>query len=81
MILSEPSSKTLVFVETKRAADALARYLWREKYNAEVIHGDRSQRQREEALQSFRSGRSSILVATAVREPYLTIEKNKLGVN
>ena len=58
---------TLVFVETKKGADALEYFLSREGYPATSIHGDRSQREREEALKSFRTGRTPILVATAVR--------------
>lgn len=61
-----PDSLTLVFVETKKGADALEDFLYREKYPATSIHGDRSQREREDSLHSFRSGRTPILVATAV---------------
>ena len=61
-----PDSLTLVFVETKKGADALEDYLYREGYPATSIHGDRSQREREQALQSFKTGRTPILVATAV---------------
>lgn len=59
-------SLTLVFVETKKGADALEDFLYREGYSCTSIHGDRSQRDREEALHQFRSGRCPILVATAV---------------
>lgn len=54
-------------METKKGADALEDYLHKEGYPVTSIHGDRSQREREEALRSFRSGRTPILVATAVR--------------
>ncbi|CAO3594407.1 unnamed protein product [Absidia cylindrospora] len=57
---------TLVFVETKRMADTLCGYLVGHGKKATVIHGDRLQREREEALQAFRSGEVPILVATAV---------------
>lgn len=60
-------SLTLVFVETKKGADALEDFLYREGYSCTSIHGDRSQRDREEALHQFRSGQCPILVATAVR--------------
>lgn len=63
-------SLTLVFVETKKGADALEDFLYREGYSCTSIHGDRSQRDREEALHQFRSGRCPILVATAVRILY-----------
>uniref|UniRef100_A0A8C7KBI5 RNA helicase n=1 Tax=Oncorhynchus kisutch TaxID=8019 RepID=A0A8C7KBI5_ONCKI len=49
-------SLTLVFVETKKGADALEDFLYREGYACTSIHGDRSQRDREEALNQFRSG-------------------------
>ncbi len=57
---------TLVFVETKRGADSLEDFLIREGYPATSIHGDRSQPEREDALRSFRSGRTPIMVATDV---------------
>lgn len=55
-----------MFVETKKGADALEDFLYHEGYACTSIHGDRSQRDREEALHQFRSGKSPILVATAV---------------
>ena len=57
---------TLVFVETKRMADILCDYLIANNYPATSIHGDRTQRERETALQTFRQGRTPIMVATAV---------------
>ena len=57
---------TLVFVETKRSADMLCNFLMSQRFNATSIHGDRTQREREYALASFRSGKTPILVATAV---------------
>lgn len=41
---------TLVFVETKRGADALEDFLCRQKLNATSIHGDRSQHERERVI-------------------------------
>lgn len=58
--------KTLVFVETKRTADFLAAYLSEHDFPTTSIHGDRLQREREEALWDFKSGRMGVLVATAV---------------
>lgn len=57
---------TLVFVETKRMADILCDYLIANHHSATSIHGDRTQREREMALQNFRQGRTPIMVATAV---------------
>lgn len=61
-----PDGLTLVFVETKRMADMLSDFLLHNRISATSIHGDRTQREREMALQTFRSGRTPILVATAV---------------
>lgn len=55
-----------MFVETKKGADALEEFLYRHGYPVTSIHGDRSQREREDALRVFRSGQCPILVATAV---------------
>ncbi|KAJ3591904.1 hypothetical protein NHX12_007034 [Muraenolepis orangiensis] len=74
-------SLTLVFVETKKGADALEDFLYREGYACTSIHGDRSQRDREEALQQFRSGRCPILVATAVAARGLDISNVKHVIN
>ncbi|KAI1793479.1 ATP-dependent RNA helicase ded-1 [Ganoderma leucocontextum] len=57
---------SLVFVETKRMADMLSEFLLTNNMPATSIHGDRTQRERETALQTFRTGRTPILVATAV---------------
>ncbi|XP_037042956.1 ATP-dependent RNA helicase vasa [Bradysia coprophila] len=57
---------TMVFVETKRDADFLASFLSETKHPTTSIHGDREQRQREEALAEFKAGRMKILIATSV---------------
>ncbi|KAM9803181.1 DEAD-box helicase 3 X-linked a isoform X5 [Syngnathus typhle] len=74
-------SLTLVFVETKKGADALEDFLYHEGYACTSIHGDRSQRDREEALHQFRSGRCPILVATAVAARGLDISNVKHVIN
>ncbi|KAI9075753.1 hypothetical protein K1719_042239 [Acacia pycnantha] len=57
---------TLVFVETKKGADALEHWLCINGFPATTIHGDRTQQEREMALRSFKSGNTPILVATDV---------------
>jgi superfamily II DNA/RNA helicase len=58
--------RTLIFVNTKRAADRLARDLANEGASARAIHGDLRQTDREKALASFSDGRLPVLVATDV---------------
>jgi len=62
----DPTERTMIFVGKKTTADYLTAYLSGEGYPATSIHGDRAQRQREEALADFASGKFPILVATSV---------------
>jgi ATP-dependent RNA helicase DDX3X len=62
----EKGGLTLVFVETKRMADMLSDFLMGHDLPTTSIHGDRTQREREMALHTFRTGRTPIMVATAV---------------
>jgi ATP-dependent RNA helicase DDX3X len=63
---NETAGLSLIFVETKRMADALSDFLLDHNFPATAIHGDRTQRERERALESFKTGRTPIMVATAV---------------
>jgi ATP-dependent RNA helicase DDX3X len=63
---SKEGGLTLIFTETKRMADMLCDFLHHNRLAATSIHGDRTQREREMALTTFRSGKTPILVATAV---------------
>jgi superfamily II DNA/RNA helicase len=56
----------LVFVRTKHGADRLVKRLSREGVRAVAMHGDKSQRQRERALDQFERGEVDTLVATDV---------------
>lgn len=80
-ILLAPDSLTLIFVETKKGADSLEEFLANERYEVTSIHGDRTQREREEALRSFRNGDRPILVATAVAARGLDIPHVKHVIN
>ena len=62
----EEKQLTLVFVETKKGADQLDEFLYTQGFPVTSIHGDRTQREREDALKAFRSGKTPIIVATAV---------------
>jgi superfamily II DNA/RNA helicase len=66
MLHTHAGGLTLIFVETKRMADTLSDFLINRGFPATAIHGDRTQRERERALEFFRNGRCPILVATAV---------------
>ncbi len=64
----------LVFTRTKHRADRLARRLSWSGVKAACIHGDRSQRQREAALEGYRQGAFRVLVATDIAARGLDIQ-------
>ncbi len=72
---------TIVFVKTKRDAADIERELQRCGINARAIHGDLSQRQRENVLKAFREGRVKVLVATDVAARGLDIKDVGLVIN
>lgn len=78
---TEEDQLVLVFVETKKGADQLEDYLDSMGYPVTSIHGDRTQREREEALRRFRSGQTPILVATAVAARGLDIPHVRHVIN
>ena len=66
-LLSErPGERTLVFARTKHGAERLMKHLDAAGFGAASIHGNKSQGQRDRALQAFRDGRTPVLVATDV---------------
>ncbi len=58
--------RTLVFTRTRRRAERLSRTLNKAGVTCEAIHGDRTQGQRQQALDGFKSGKIAVLVATDV---------------
>ena len=56
----------LVFTRTRMGADKIARRLKADNHTVAVMHSDRSQRERVEALQGFKSGKFEVLVATDI---------------
>jgi superfamily II DNA/RNA helicase len=65
-LLGAEAGLSLVFVRTKRGADRLAQKLTRRGVDVVTMHGDMGQSQRERALERFRSGRATTLIATDV---------------
>jgi len=59
-------SRVIVFTRTKRGADNVTKRLAADGVRAAAIHGNKSQGAREKALDSFRKGRTRVLVATDI---------------
>jgi ATP-dependent RNA helicase DDX3X len=73
--------KCLIFVKTKKSADILENYLLENGIAAISIHGDRTQREREDALRKFKKSVRNILVATDVAARGLDIENVSQVIN
>lgn len=58
--------KVILFAETKRTVDRLSKQLVKSGIKSDVIHGDKSQNYRSNAIKLFKSGKTKILVATDV---------------
>ncbi|MBI4661698.1 MAG: DEAD/DEAH box helicase [Verrucomicrobia bacterium] len=56
----------IVFCRTKHRADRVAHLLKRSRHAVTVLHSNRTQREREQALRGFRDGRFEVLVATDI---------------
>ncbi|MBI2947206.1 MAG: DEAD/DEAH box helicase [Verrucomicrobia bacterium] len=56
----------IVFCRTKHRADRIAHFLKRNNHAVAVLHSNRTQREREQALRGFRDGRFEVLVATDI---------------
>lgn len=74
LIRRDTADSVLVFTRTKHRADRLVRQLTRAGVRAACIHGDRSQRQREAALDGYRNGVFQVLVATDIAARGLDIQ-------
>jgi ATP-dependent RNA helicase RhlE len=66
LLADSPDGTAIVFTRTKHGADRLARRMAKHGHKFAVLHGDRTQGQRERAMRDFRSGRLSTLVATDI---------------
>lgn len=75
------SSRALVFCSTKSSVDYVARKLIESDLAADSIHGDRTQQQRLETLESFKAGKTRILVATDVAARGLDISDLDFVIN
>jgi ATP-dependent RNA helicase RhlE len=73
-LLYAETGQTLIFTRTKRGTERLARELVRDGITAGMIHGDRSQSQRNGALSGFQEGRFQVLVATDIASRGLHVD-------
>lgn len=81
-ILEEnPNSSSLVFSRTKHGADKIVRALAKTKIQAAAIHGNKSQNQRQKALNDFKDGKLKVLIATDIAARGIDVEDLALVIN
>ncbi len=80
LAMEEPTS-AIIFVGTRHETDDVAEHLNHIGYPAQAIHGEISQAQRERVMQSFRAGRTTLLVATDVAARGLDIPEVSHVIN
>jgi len=74
LIEKEDPHSVLIFLRTKDRTELVSQTLENRGYKVATIHGDRSQGQRQQALEGFRKGRYAIMVATDVAARGLDID-------
>ena len=80
-ILKDRRTKIVVFTETKRGCDMLGRELREKRLPVEALHGDKTQRERDNIIRAFRSGECQVLVATDVASRGLDVKDIQYVVN
>jgi len=81
LIFSDGPQRTLVFTNSKVKCDMVDDFLYNKGLPVTSIHSDRTQREREDALRSFRTGRCPIMVATGVTARGLDVANVKHVIN
>ena len=73
--------QVLIFCRTKNGADRAARKLHNQGHAVAVLHSNRTQRERERALNGFRDGRYEVMVATDIAARGIDVEQISHVIN
>ena len=73
--------RTLAFTRTKHGADRVAEFLQQRGISAAALHGNKSQNARQRALDSFKSGKLQVLVATDIAARGIDIDQLSHVIN
>ncbi len=73
--------QVLIFCRTKHGADRVARQLHHKGHAVAVLHSNRTQREREQALNGFRNGRYEVMVATDIASRGIDVEQISHVIN
>ena len=78
---NRPVHQALLFSRTKHGADRITRDLKKKKIKSAAIHGNKSQNQRQRALDKFKNGQIDMLVATDIAARGIDIDKLQYVIN
>jgi len=81
LLLNEEIDSVLVFSRTKHGANKIVKLLSKSQINAEAIHGNKSQVQRQKALGNFKKGLTKVLVATDIAARGIDVEDMSHVIN
>jgi ATP-dependent RNA helicase RhlE len=73
--------QVLIFCRTKNGADRVARRLHDKGHSVAVLHSNRTQREREQALNGFRNGRYEVMVATDIAARGIDVQQISHVIN
>lgn len=81
LLQTEVFGSTLIFSRTKHGADRIVKLLGKAQIKAAAIHGNKSQAARQRALENFKNGEVSILVATDIAARGIDVEELSHVIN
>ena len=81
VINENPDTKILVFVRTKVRAERVKKAMERASIVTETIHSDKEQEEREEVMETFRSGTIKVLIATDITARGIDIPDVQMVIN
>jgi ATP-dependent RNA helicase RhlE len=81
IITANPKKRVIVFSRTKHGSDKLVKWLGTQKIAADAIHGNKSQGQRQRALDDFKKGKTYVLIATDIAARGIDIPGIEIVIN
>tara|TARA_A100001015_G_scaffold302419_1_gene390587 strand:+ start:578 stop:1831 length:1254 start_codon:yes stop_codon:yes gene_type:complete len=81
LIQERPKERILVFFRTKHGVDKVVKTLSKAGLNLDAIHGNKSQNQRQRALENFRKGKCLVLIATDIAARGIDVRDVELVIN
>lgn len=81
LLRDNEDKSVLIFARTKHGADNISKILRKKGLRCEALHGDKSQCQRQRALEEFKSGKSRIMVATDIAARGIDIKELGMVIN